>query len=164
VWSGRVDLDVCQVYLLSSYTVPTLLPSLPWRLPKIIFILNRYVITSLVMCAIFEICPRACLTNILEWQVGHNSWVLVSRARRQPPDGIHSNLHLLSTSICEYSSPTANHICLSIFYSVSVVGVIYDASMSTVRLYAHKISSCDFHYNIAWWVRIQLQTGCIADL
>jgi hypothetical protein len=51
-WSGWVDLDVCQIHFDSSIYALIPSPRLNWRLPKITFLINRYVVTSLILCVL----------------------------------------------------------------------------------------------------------------
>jgi len=49
---------------------------LRWRLPKIIFFLNRYVICPLISCVPSNPCAQ--ITNKPEWQVERHPWVLAT--------------------------------------------------------------------------------------
>jgi hypothetical protein len=57
IWSDRVDLDVRQVHLYLLICSDTFW-RLRWRLPKIIFLINRYVLTLLIVCVTWLFSPR----------------------------------------------------------------------------------------------------------
>ena len=133
-------------------------------MPKIIFIFNRYVITALVMYAMFNICFRACSTNAIEWQVKHHSWVPPSHAGQQPPDGFHSGPHLLSTYICEYFAPISSScLIINILFGFSCRRHI-SCQYFHGKIDANTFYSCNFYYNLSWWICIQLWVGLSLNL
>ncbi|KIM74559.1 hypothetical protein PILCRDRAFT_701609 [Piloderma croceum F 1598] len=68
---GQLDLDVRQVCLhYSCGYVQTPCSSLRWRLPKVLFLINRYLVTMLLLCVICYTFPCTCANKVPEQQAG----------------------------------------------------------------------------------------------
>jgi hypothetical protein len=79
---------------------------LKWRLPKFLFLINRYVILPFIMCVIkLNVCMASFLRR--PWLMNR---LIVGKtlciAQQLPPNNIHSQLDVPRSSACEVPLPT----------------------------------------------------------
>jgi hypothetical protein len=138
---------------------------LRWRMPKIIFLVNRYVLTSFILCVMCIILVRIYGNFMREWQAVLYPWVLhyVGRSRNLRiitasviyPVGLSVNI-LCHKLMCLLFNMIAHRSCTSCLIVVSLRSKPYASYWD--------VCSCKLEATFSgWWISFDLVMEAIAE-